>query len=160
MQPSPSITPSITSSSKRHTRNIIRINPIKEFITRNLIRRSHPPEEDGRIGRKVLSNRKKVWVEKRGEKSFADAVRGHEWWEWKGLAFATQKMSLPWMMESVVGRYNAELNFEQLREEFVRRGMSMVRVRSMGDNLALLTPREGETMEDLTEWFDNVFVSL
>ena len=64
------------------------------------------------------------------------------------------------MMESVVGRYNAELNFEQLREEFVRRGMSMVRVRSMGDNLALLTPREGETMEDLTEWFDNVFVSL
>jgi len=42
MQLSPSITPSITRSSKRHTRKIICINPIKEFITRNLIR-SHPP---------------------------------------------------------------------------------------------------------------------
>ncbi|KAK8464167.1 hypothetical protein PHAVU_011G132801 [Phaseolus vulgaris] len=42
MQPSPSVTPSITRSSKRHTRKIISINPVQEFITRNLIR-SHPP---------------------------------------------------------------------------------------------------------------------
>jgi len=42
MQPSPSIRPSIRSSSKRHTRKIININPIKKFITRNLTR-SHPP---------------------------------------------------------------------------------------------------------------------
>ena len=41
MEPSPSITPSIASSSKRHTRKIISINPIKKFIARNLIR-SHP----------------------------------------------------------------------------------------------------------------------
>jgi len=42
VQSFPPITPSITSSSKRHTRKIISINPIKEFIIRNLIR-SHPP---------------------------------------------------------------------------------------------------------------------
>jgi len=42
MQPSSSITPSITRFSKRHTRKIISINPIKELITRNLIR-SHSP---------------------------------------------------------------------------------------------------------------------
>ena len=42
MQPSPYITPNIIRSSKRHTRKIISINPIKKFITRNLIR-SRPP---------------------------------------------------------------------------------------------------------------------
>jgi len=40
----------------------------------------------------------------------------------------------------------------------------MVRVRSLGDNLALLTPREGENMEELVqlnkEWFDSVFLSI
>ena len=40
----------------------------------------------------------------------------------------------------------------------------MVRVRSMGDNLVLLTPREGENMEELIklniEWFDSIFVSI
>ena len=40
----------------------------------------------------------------------------------------------------------------------------MVRVRSFGDNVALLTPREGENMEELIklnrEWFDSFFVSI
>lgn len=40
----------------------------------------------------------------------------------------------------------------------------MIRVRSMGDNYALLTPREGDTMEELIqlnrEWFDNIFVRM
>jgi len=40
----------------------------------------------------------------------------------------------------------------------------MIRVRSVGDNLALLTPREGENMKELIKlnrvWFDSLFVSL
>jgi len=34
---------------------------------------------------------KVVWVERRGKKSFVDAVRGHARWEWKGSVFKTQK---------------------------------------------------------------------
>jgi len=75
-----------------------------------------------------------------------------------------KKQSLLWMEESVVCRYNADMDFEQLGEEFVRGGISMVRVRPMGDNFALLTSRGGENMEELIkfnkEWFDNVFVSI
>jgi len=37
----------------------------------------------------------------------------------------------------------------------------MVRVRYMGDNLVLLTPREGDNMDELInlnkEWFESVF---
>jgi len=51
-----------------------------------------------------------------------------------------------------------------LGEEFVRGGMSMVRVRAMGDNLALLTSRGGEKMEELIslnkDWFDSIFVRI
>jgi len=40
----------------------------------------------------------------------------------------------------------------------------MVRVRFMGDNLVLFTPREGEAMEDIMKlnkrWFDNMFSSV
>jgi len=68
------------------------------------------------------------------------------------------------MEGSVVGHFNADMDFEQLGEEFVRGGMSMVRVRAMGDNLALLTSRGGEKMEEIInlnrEWFDSVFVKM
>jgi len=68
------------------------------------------------------------------------------------------------MKKSVVGQYVDGLDFDKLSEEFVKWGMKMIRVRSMGDNLGLLTPREGENMEELIKlnrvWFDSLFVSL
>jgi len=110
------------------------------------------------------TKRREVWEERRGLKSFIDVVRGHTPLEWKGPVFRTQKQVLLWMEKSLVGQYNADMDFEQLGEEFVRGGMNMVRVRSLGDNLALLTPREGEDMEELVqlnrEWFDSVFLSI
>jgi len=64
------------------------------------------------------------------------------------------------MVSSVVGKMLPDLDFSQLQEEFFKDGMSMVRVRYMGDNLALLTPREGECMDDISklnkEWFHSV----
>lgn len=103
-------------------------------------------------------------MEKRGKTSFADAIKGHARWDWKGPTLKTQVHTLPWMERNVVGQYNADLDFKQLGEEFVRGGMNMVIVRSMGDNLALLTPREGENMKELIklnrEWFDSIFVSI
>ena len=68
------------------------------------------------------------------------------------------------MKSSVVGHCIAGLGFEQLEEEFVKGGLNMVKVRSLGDNLALLTAREGENMEELIkvnrEWFDSLFESI
>ncbi|XP_068466662.1 uncharacterized protein [Phaseolus vulgaris] len=107
---------------------------------------------------------KEVWVEKGEKKSYADAVRHQERWAWKGPVFSIKQQALPWMEGSVVGRFNTDLDFEQLGEEFVRGGLSMVRVRAMGDNLALLTSRGGEKMEEIInlnkEWFNSVFVKM
>jgi len=65
------------------------------------------------------------------------------------------------MKNSVIGQFNVDLDFDQLGEGFVKGGMSMIKVRYLGDNLALLTPREGENMDDLIklnkEWFESVF---
>jgi len=65
------------------------------------------------------------------------------------------------MEKTAIGQFNVDLDFDQLGEEVVKGGMNMIRVRSLGDNLALLTPREGENMEDLIklnkECFDSVF---
>ncbi len=48
-----------------------------------------------------------------------------------------------------------------LGEELVKGGMTMVKARFLGDNLVMLTPREGEVMEDILEdnkeWFESVF---
>jgi len=56
------------------------------------------------------------------------------------------------------------MDFENLGEEFVKGGMSMVKVRYMGDDLVLLTPPEGENMEELInlnkEWFESIFQSI
>jgi len=110
------------------------------------------------------TKRKEGWEERRGLKPFVDVVRGHTSLEWKGPVFKTHKQVLPWMEKSLVGKYNEDMDFEQLGEEFVRGGMNIVRVRSLGDNLALLIPREGENMEELVhlnrEWFDSVFISI
>ncbi|KAK8469885.1 hypothetical protein PHAVU_004G009401 [Phaseolus vulgaris] len=135
-------------------------NRVGEKETRPLNGRKKPEGNEESVSNK----RKEVWVEKRGKKSFADVVRGQAQREWKGPGLKIQKQSLPWMENSVVGHFCAELDFEQLGEEFVRGGMNMVKVRSLGDNLALLTPREGESMKELVklnkEWFDSIFISI
>ena len=92
---------------------------------------------------------KEVWVEKKGNKSFVDIVKGGSQQKWKGSTIKTQHQVLPWMKNSAIGQFSADLNFDQLGEEFVKGGMCMIKVRCMGDNLALLMPREGESMEDL-----------
>jgi len=74
-----------------------------------------------------------------------------------------QQHALPWMKRSVVGQLKEGIWFDQLGEELVKGGMNMVRARYMGDNLVLLTPKEGVAMEALIlhnkDWFDSVFVS-
>ena len=46
----------------------------------------------------------------------------------------------------------------------MKRGMSVVRARFMGDNLVLHSPREGEAMENIMKlnkgWFESVFSSV
>jgi len=99
--------------------------------------------------------------EKKGSKSFAEIVKGGSQQEWKGPIISTQKVILPWMKSSAIGQFNEEFDFKPLEEEFLKGGMSMIKVPFLGDKLAMLTPRVGESFEDLTKlnkaWFDSVF---
>ena len=119
--------------------------------------------DDGPVG-KGRAIRKEIWVEKRGKKYYADIVKGDNQQKRKGPAIATHKQILPWMENSVIGQFNEDLDFEQLEEEFLKGGMSMIKVRYLGDNLAMLTPREGDSMENLIylnkDWFESVFDNI
>jgi len=107
---------------------------------------------------------KEVWKAKLGRKSFVEVVKGKAHKRWKGLVINSECQVLPWMVNSVIGQFRAELGFEQLCDDFVKGGMSMVRVRFLGDNRAFLTPKEGESMEELInlnkEWFESVFQTI
>jgi len=107
---------------------------------------------------------KEVWRVKTKGKSYSDAVKDDSQRRWKGPIIRTEQKVLPWMVSSVIGEFREELDYEQLGEQFVRGGMSMIRVRYMGDNLVLLTPQEGINMEELIklnkEWFESVFQSI
>lgn len=63
-----------------------------------------------------------------------------------------------------MGKLGDGMDFDKFGEELVNGGMSMVRARFLGDDLVLLTPKEGEVMEDIMninkEWFDSVFISI
>ena len=107
---------------------------------------------------------KEVWQVKPGRKSYADVVKDDSQKKWNGPIINTEQQVAPWMEISMVGQFREELDFEQLSDEFVKGGMSMVRLRYMGDNLVLLTPRENINMEELfnlnREWFESVFLNL
>jgi len=68
------------------------------------------------------------------------------------------------MSNSFVGKLVEGCDFDKLGEELVKGGMSMVRARFMGDNLVLLTPREGEAMENIMKlnkrWLESMFSSV
>jgi len=81
-------------------------------------------------------------------KFFAKAIRGSSSQKrWKGPIIETQRQILPWMESSFIGHMAPGVDFFQ--EELIKGGMNMIKIRYMGDNLALLTPDEGERMEDL-----------
>jgi len=105
-----------------------------------------------------------MWVEKQGKRSYVEAVIGASEERWKGLSIKTKQHVLPWMEKSVVGKLRDVMDIDQLWEEVVKGGLNMVRLRALRDNLVLLTPREGENMENIikrnSEWFDSVFESL
>jgi len=96
--------------------------------------------------------------------SYAEAVRSPAQGIWKGPVFETASNTPPWLVTSAVGRMSPDVSFETLREEFVKGGMSRVKLRFMGDNLVLLTPNNSERLEEIiklnNDWFNSLFVSL
>ncbi|KAK7335224.1 hypothetical protein VNO80_27001 [Phaseolus coccineus] len=99
---------------------------------------------------KVYEERTRHTFEQR-EKNYKEEWRvkkGKEKMEWRG----------------VVGFIVADLSYNELYEEFIVGGMDMVKVRYLGDNMALLTPREGERMDDIIrlskQWFESVFEAI
>ena len=108
---------------------------------------------------------KEVWVEKKRNMTYAEAVKGEMQQEkWKGTTIKVEMHILPWMEKSVVGQLKEVMNFDQMGEELVKEGLSRLRARSLGDNLTLLTPKEGEHARDIIkdnkEWFDGFFTSI
>jgi len=125
--------------------------------------------EDSHAHKKVTvtggeQRREDIWVEKKGNRSYAEVATGTTTNQWKGVSFKKQQCVLPWMDRSAVGKLRGGKNVEQLVEELVTGGINMLRVRALGDNLVLLTPREGEKMENFikvnSEWVDCVFESI
>ena len=83
------------------------------------------------------------WVEKKGNKTFVDVVKGHARGEGKGQDSKILQQSLPWMKKSVVGQYVDGLDFDKLSEEFVKWGMNMIRVRPSPPNTKRMGEYEG-----------------
>jgi len=92
--------------------------------------------------------------------SYIDVVKKTQQDQWKGPIIETTSKVLPCMSNNAVGWMIPDLNFESLCEEFIKGGMSMVKVRYMGDSLVLLTPKEGERMEDIIKLNNNWFMSV
>jgi len=113
------------------------------------------------LGVSETSRKKEVWVEKVRKKSFVEAVVGGSQQHWKGPVIKTHQHPLPWMERSSIGQFNVELDFDHLEEEFAKGGMGAVKLRYMGDRLALITPIVEESMEALINlnkvWFENLF---
>ena len=91
--------------------------------------------------------------------SYAEEVRRLAKEQWKGPVIDTQHQVLPWMVNSVVRHLSPDVNYDQLCDEVVKEGLNMIKVRFLGDNLVLLTPKGGERMDDLIkhnkEWFES-----
>jgi len=131
-----------------------------------------PPKEVRRVSRPPYMERqrdkgksKEIWVEKRGKKSFVEVAKGEKPQEkWKGEVIKTQSLALPWLERSVVGQFKEGMDVDQMGEEFVKGGMHNIAVRFLGDNLVLMTPREGENIGDIIkfnrDWFDIIFTSI
>jgi len=56
---------------------------------------------------------KEIWVEKKGKKSFVEAVKGEEQQDkWKGVVLKSQMHVLPWMEKSVIGKLKDGMDFD------------------------------------------------
>jgi len=96
--------------------------------------------------------------------TYAEVVRKTVQGAWKGPIIETTSNAPAWLSYSAVGWMSHDLTFESLREEFIKGGMSRIKLRYMGDNLVLLTPREGERMDEIiklnNEWFVSIFEDI
>ena len=115
-------------------------------------------------GHKGKQTRTEMWVESKGNLSYLDVARGDQKQQRMSPGFTTQQKTPPWLCKSVVGKLSDGFDEEYLGDELVKGGLNMIRVRKLGDRLHLITPREGENMDNIIkdhkEWFDEVFVSI
>ena len=113
---------------------------------------------------KGTERRKELWVEKKRTRTFVEVVIGASQEQWKGLSVKTHQHMPQWMINSFIGKLGEGMDFDKPGEEIMKGGMSMVRARYMGDNLVLLSPREGGAMENIMKlnkgWFESVFSSV
>jgi len=101
---------------------------------------------------------KEVWLEKTRfsgrrsynmKHSYAEMVRKTPQGLWNGPIIETTPNGPAWLSSSAVGWMSSGFTFDSMCEEFIKGGMSRIKLRYMGDNLVLLTPKNGERMEDV-----------
>ena len=121
--------------------------------------RSNKEEWRGNKGKEKME-----WRVSCGKQTYTGVVKKSPQGAWKGTIIETKQVTLPWMSNNAVGFFVADLSYNQLCEEFIVGGMNMVKVRYLGDNMALLTPTEGERMEDVIGlnklWFESFFEAI
>ncbi|XP_068503604.1 uncharacterized protein [Phaseolus vulgaris] len=115
-------------------------------------------------GRHYKGKERKEWREVNKNQSYADVVEKGPLNVWKGPIFETKQQTLPWLNNSAVGFFSGDLSYNQVCEEFILGGMNMVKVRYLGDNMALITPNQGARVEDIIrtnkQWFESVFEAV
>jgi len=98
------------------------------------------------------------------KQSYAEIVCKHSKGRWTGPAFEIISNTPAWLASSAVGWMSSAMSFDTLNEEFVKGGMSRIKLTFMGDNLVLLMPKDGDRMEDIiklnNEWFVSLFYDI
>ena len=96
--------------------------------------------------------------------SYAEVVRKTPQGHWKGPIIETTSNAPTWLSYSVVGWMCSGFTFDSICEEFIKGGMSRIKLRYMGNNLVLFTPKNGERMEEVImlnkEWFVSIFEDI
>jgi len=62
-------------------------------------------EGKNNYGAQQKRNGKEVWVEKKGNKTFAEVVKGSQEGRWRGVTVKTIQKSLSWMERSIIGQF-------------------------------------------------------
>jgi len=100
-----------------------------------------------------------------GKKSFVEAVKGEEQQDkWKGGSIKNTNACSALDGKKCYWAVQGWYGFRSAGEESVKGGLHKIKMRFLGDKLALMTPREGENIGDIIkpnrEWFDNFFTSI
>ena len=149
----------------KYRRAEVEVHKGKPSTSRHVISRARSPKgkmKEKEVWRGYRTIRKDET--QKPKQSYVEVARKHSKGRRTGPAFETPPNAPSWLVSSAVGWMSSDMSFDTLNEEFVNGGMSRIKLRFMGDNLVLLTPKDGDRMEDIiklnNEWFVSLFYDI